>query len=159
MLRSGFYAVAPVTFTHFQSHPALEVINEFSPARDWLNIRLLFDRLKPVAPAHTGFIQARKELAMSSRQDENPQFEAGLPELSTPERTSPLADADSALLRELQFASDTVFRLATRTHSAVARSDAEAAQEVRAALERQLAQTTGLIDELLFGGSDPLTKH
>jgi len=126
---------------------------------DWLHIRLLFDRLKPVAPAHTGIIQARKELAMSSRQDENPQFEAGLPELSTPELTSTPTASEAAMLRELQFASDTVLRLATRTHSAVARSDAAAAEEVRAALERQLAQTTGLIDELLFGSSDPLTKH
>ncbi|MGF6571336.1 hypothetical protein ABH945_003457 [Paraburkholderia sp. GAS333] len=96
---------------------------------------------------------------MSSRQDENPHFEAGLPDLSAPERTSPSVDSDTAMLRELQFASDTVLRLATRTHSAVARHDAAAAQEVRAALERQLAQTTGLIDEILFGSSDPLTKH
>jgi hypothetical protein len=96
---------------------------------------------------------------MSSRQEENPPFETGLPELSTPERTSPSTDSETAMLRELQFASDTVLRLATRTHSALARSDAVAAQEVRAALERQLAQTTGLIDELLFGSSDPLTKH
>jgi hypothetical protein len=96
---------------------------------------------------------------MSSRHDENPQFEAGLPELSTTERANLSTDSDAAKLRELQFASDTVLRLATRTHSAVARSDAAAAQEVRAALERQLAQTTGLIDELLFGSGDPLTKH
>jgi hypothetical protein len=96
---------------------------------------------------------------MPSRQDENPQFETGLPELSTSALTSPAAASDAAMLRELQFASDTVLRLATRTHSAVARSDAAVAQETRAALERQLAQTTGLIDELLFGGSDLLTKH
>lgn len=96
---------------------------------------------------------------MSARQDENPPFEAGLPDFSAPEWDSPTTGSDPAMLRELQFASDTVLRLATRTHSAVARSDAVAAEEIRAALQRQLAQTTSLIDELLFDGTDLLTKY
>jgi hypothetical protein len=139
--------------------PFLKGKNEFSIGEDWLNIRLLFDRLKPVAPAHTGIIQACKELAMSSRQDENLPFEASLPERSARDMSDPSAVSDFMLLRELQFASDTVMKLATRTHSAVARNDAAAAKAAQAALKRQLAQTTGLIDELLFGNSDSLTKH
>jgi hypothetical protein len=151
-------AIPPLSFTNCKLADPARENNQFSIGQDWLNIRLLFDRLKPVAPVHTGIILACKELAMSSRQDENPPFETGMPELSTPERES-ASGSDPAMLRELQFASDTVFRLATRTHSAVARNDAAAAEQARAALERQLAQTTSLIDELLFGSTDPLTKH
>lgn len=96
---------------------------------------------------------------MSSRHDETPSFESGLPALTPGEWREPSLASDPATLRELQFASDTLLRLATRTHSAAARNDAAVVEETRAALERQLAQTTGLIDELLFGCSDPLAKR
>jgi hypothetical protein len=62
-------------------------------------------------------------------------------------------------MRGLQLASDTVLRLATETHAAVARGDATGAQLARASLEKQLALTTQLIDELLYNGDDHPTTH
>jgi hypothetical protein len=96
---------------------------------------------------------------MSSRPDKNSQFETGLPELSTPECGDPSSGADSATMQALQFASESVLRLATQTHAAVARSDPAAAEAARVALEAQLSHTTQLIDELLFGRTDPPTTH
>jgi hypothetical protein len=95
---------------------------------------------------------------MSSRHDKDHQYEAGLPELATPEWNSPSPGQDAAM-HELQRASETVLRLATQTHAAVARSDAAGAELARASLERQLTLTTGLIDELLFGGNDHPATH
>ena len=63
------------------------------------------------------------------------------------------------LMRGLQLASDTVLRLATQTHAAVARGDAASAEAARVSLERQLALTTRLIDELLFDGETRHTTH
>ena len=96
---------------------------------------------------------------MSSHPDKNSQFETGLPELSTPEWDGPSSGADTGKMQALQFASESVLRLATQTHAAVARSDPAAAEAARAALETQLSQTTRLIDELLFGRTDPPTTH
>jgi hypothetical protein len=96
---------------------------------------------------------------MSSRPDKNPQFETGLPELSTPEWDNPSQGSDAGMMQELQLASEGVLRLATQTHAAVARSDPAAADVARAALEAQLTQTTQLIDELLFGRADQPTTH
>jgi hypothetical protein len=90
---------------------------------------------------------------MSSRHDKDHPFEAGLPEQAMPEpNTAPLGR--NAAMHELQRASETVLRLATQTHTAVARSDVAGADIARTSLERQLTLTTRMIDELLFGGSD-----
>jgi hypothetical protein len=96
---------------------------------------------------------------MSSRPDKNRQFETGLPELSTPEWDGPSAGSDAGMMQELQVASEGVLRLATQTHAAVARSDPAAAEVARAALEAQLTQATQMIDELLFGRTDPPVTH
>ena len=96
---------------------------------------------------------------MSSRYERSRQFEIGAPEASSAEcdtvREFPQAD----MMRGLQLASDTVLRLATQTHAAVARGDAASAERARASLEKQLALTTRLIDELLFDGEDHHTTH
>lgn len=62
-------------------------------------------------------------------------------------------------MRGLQLASDTVLRLATQTHAAVARGDPASAEAARESLEKQLALTTRLIDELLFDGEVRHTTH
>ncbi|RKT22395.1 hypothetical protein B0G69_5854 [Paraburkholderia sp. RAU2J] len=90
---------------------------------------------------------------MSSRHDKDHPFEAGLPEQAVPESNSPPLGRDAAM-HELQRASETVLRLATQTHAAVARSDMAGAEIARTSLERQLTLTTRMIDGLLFGSSD-----
>ncbi|MFL9960178.1 hypothetical protein PQR02_03340 [Paraburkholderia sediminicola] len=94
---------------------------------------------------------------MSSRHDKDHQFETGSPEIGTSDWNRPSAAADS--MHELQCASEMVLQLATQTHAAVARSDMAGAQVARASLEKQLTQTTRMIDELLFGGSGQPTTH
>ena len=95
---------------------------------------------------------------MSSRHDKDHPFESGLPGLATPQCGCASAGQD-AEMDELQRASETVLRLATQTHAAVARSDMEGAEVARTSLEQQLALTTRLIDELLFGDNDRPTTH
>jgi hypothetical protein len=102
--------------------------------------------------------QSSQEPAMSSRHHKDHPFGAGVPELPTPEWNSPSADPDAAM-RELQRASEGVLQLATQTHAAVARSDAAGAEVARASLEKQLALTTRLIDELLLRDTDKPTTH
>ncbi|MBP0589625.1 hypothetical protein J8I87_07810 [Paraburkholderia sp. LEh10] len=94
---------------------------------------------------------------MSSRYERSRQFEPGAPEVSEWSDARGIPEAD--LMRGLQLASDTVLRLATQTHAAVARGDAASAELARASLEKQLALTTRLIDELLFDGEDSHTTH
>jgi hypothetical protein len=96
---------------------------------------------------------------MSSRYERSRQFETGLPEVSTQEWTNPSPASEADLMRGLQLASDTVLRLATQTHSAVARGDAASAEAARKSLQQQLQLTTRLIDELLFDGTDQHTTH
>ena len=82
-----------------------------------------------------------------------------MPEIGTSEWNRPSAGADAGTMHELQRASEMVLQLATQTHAAVARSDMAGAQVARASLEKQLMQTTRMIDELLFGGSGQPTTH
>jgi hypothetical protein len=95
---------------------------------------------------------------MSSRHDKDRPFGSGLPGLATPQRSSASSGQDAAM-DELQRASETVLQLATQTHAAVGRSDMAGAEVARTSLEQQLALTTRLIDELLFGGKDQPTTH
>ncbi|MBN3762389.1 hypothetical protein [Burkholderia sp. Ac-20365] len=88
---------------------------------------------------------------MSSRHDRSNAFE--------PEAFETRDYPEAELMRGLQLASDTVLRLATQTHEAVARGDAVSAELARVSLEKQLALTTRLIDELLFDGEDRHTTH
>jgi hypothetical protein len=90
---------------------------------------------------------------MSSRHDKDHPFEASLPELAVSESNSAPLGEDAAMY-ELQCASETVLRLATQTHAAVARHDMADAEIARTLLERQLTLTTRMIDGLLFGSSD-----
>jgi hypothetical protein len=62
-------------------------------------------------------------------------------------------------MRGLHLASESVLRLATQTHNAVARGDAVGAEVARVSLEKQLALTTRLIDELLLNCTDQPTAH
>ena len=94
---------------------------------------------------------------MSSRHDRSNRFEPDA--FETPEWNSPREYPQADLMRGLQLASDTVLRLATQTHEAVARGDAVNAELARVSLEKQLALTTQLIDELLFDGEDHPTTH
>ncbi|ASW02617.1 hypothetical protein [Paraburkholderia aromaticivorans] len=96
---------------------------------------------------------------MSSRHDQDNEFETGLPPVSTTEWTSPVPGADAGTMRGLHLASESVLCLATQAHDAVARGDAAGAEAARASLEQQLALATRLIDELLFDGSGPHTTH
>lgn len=96
---------------------------------------------------------------MSSRHDKKRLFETGLPEIVTSEWDRPSSGAGVGQMQELQRASEMVLQLATQTHAAVARNDAAGAQAVRASLEKQLTQTTRMIDQLLFGASDQHTTH
>jgi hypothetical protein len=82
-----------------------------------------------------------------------------LPDVLTPEWNSPAPGSDGEMMRGLQLAPETVLRLATKTHDAVARGDAASAEAARASLEKQLGLTTRLIDELLFDGTDQHTTH
>jgi hypothetical protein len=94
---------------------------------------------------------------MSSRHDRSNPFEPDA--LDTPEWHNPQDYPQAELMRGLQLASDPVLRLATQTHSAVARGDAVSAELARVSLEKQLALTTRLIDELLFDGETQHTTH
>lgn len=99
---------------------------------------------------------------MSYRQNKNRPFdpvEAGLPEGSTPDWTNPAPVSEAAMMRELHLASVSVLRLATRARDAVARGDSANADVVRASLERQLALTTRLIDDMLLQESNSQTTH
>ena len=94
---------------------------------------------------------------MSSRHDSSNPFEPDA--LNAPEWNNLREYPESDLMRGLQLASDTVLRLATQTHAAVARGDAASAELARVSLEKQLALTTRLIDELLFDGETQHTTH
>ncbi|MEM5343021.1 hypothetical protein [Paraburkholderia azotifigens] len=94
---------------------------------------------------------------MSSRHDRSNPFEPAAHEAQDSNSPREIPEAD--LMRGLQLASDTVLRLATQTHAAVSRGDAASAQAARASLEKQLALTTRLIDELLFDGEVRHTTH
>jgi hypothetical protein len=94
---------------------------------------------------------------MSSRHDRSNPFEPAAQD--TPEWNDPREFPQADLMRGLQLASDTVLRLATQTHAAVARGDAASAEAARVSLEKQLALTTQLIDELLFDGETRHTTH
>ncbi|WP_109484226.1 hypothetical protein [Paraburkholderia sp. C35] len=94
---------------------------------------------------------------MSSRHDSSKPFEHDT--FETPDWNSPRDYPQADMMRGLQLASDTVLRLATQTHAAVARGDAASAELARMSLEKQLALTTRLIDELLFDGQDHHTTH
>lgn len=94
---------------------------------------------------------------MSSRHDSSNPFEPDA--LNAPEWNNSREYPEADLMRGLQLASDTVLRLATQTHAAVARGDAVSAELARVSLEKQLALTTQLIDELLFDGETQHTTH
>ena len=94
---------------------------------------------------------------MSSRHDSSNPFEPDA--LNAPEWNNQREYPEADLMRGLQLASDTVLRLATQTHASVARGDAVSAELARVSLEKQLALTTRLIDELLFDGETQHTTH
>jgi hypothetical protein len=98
---------------------------------------------------------------MSFRREKNDEFEFDLNDLTVPQWNASPAALEAARMRELHQASVSVLRLATRAHDAVARGDEARAEETRATLERQLALTTRLIDEMLGGecGSDSHMTH
>ncbi|QCP53247.1 hypothetical protein FAZ95_29730 [Trinickia violacea] len=96
---------------------------------------------------------------MSFRHRKSRQFEVGLPDASMSEWNSPSQDFDAGMMRGLHLASESVLRLATQTHIAVARGDKVGAEVARVSLEKQLALTTRLIDELLLDGSEQSTAH
>lgn len=96
---------------------------------------------------------------MSSRHERSRQFEIGAPDGPTPERSAAREYPETDMMLGLQLASETVLRLATQTHAAVARGDAVSAELARVSLEKQLALTTRLIDEFLFDGEDHHTTH
>ena len=96
---------------------------------------------------------------MSFRHHKSRQFELGLPDASVSEWISTLPYSDAGMMRGLHLASESVLRLATQTHNAVARGDTMGAEVARVSLEKQLALTTRLIDELLFKATDQPTAH
>jgi hypothetical protein len=96
---------------------------------------------------------------MSSRYERSREFEMDVADESAPDWTNPGGIPEADLMRGLQLASDTVLRLATQTHAAVARGDAVSAEVNRVCLEKQLELTTRLIDELLFDGEPQHTMH
>jgi len=96
---------------------------------------------------------------MSSRHDKNHPFETGLPEIGTSDWNRPSAAPAARTMHERPPAAGMVLQLATQTHAAVARNDMVSAQVARASLEKQLTQTTRMIDELLFGASGQPTTH
>jgi hypothetical protein len=95
---------------------------------------------------------------MSSRHAKNRPFGRELPELFTSEQMLP-PGVDADMMDGLHRSSGKVLQLATLTHQAVARGDAAAAEAARASLERQLAISTSLIDQLLLDGTDQPTTH
>ncbi|MFL9888459.1 hypothetical protein PQR68_30270 [Paraburkholderia agricolaris] len=96
---------------------------------------------------------------MSFRHHQNYQFEVGLPEVSMSDWNDPSPYSDAGMMRGLHLASEAVLRLATQTHKAVARGDTVGAEVARISLEKQLALTTCLIDELLLKGTDQPTAR
>jgi hypothetical protein len=96
---------------------------------------------------------------MSFRHHKSRQFELGLPHASMSEWNSPSPHSDAGMMRGLHLASESVLRLATQTHNAVASGDTVGAEVARVSLEKQLALTTRLIDELLLNGTDQPTAH
>lgn len=96
---------------------------------------------------------------MSFRHHKSGQFETGFPDAATSDWSNPSPNADADTMRGLHEASESVLRLATQTHQAVARGDAAAAEVARASLQQQLAMTTQLIDELLLDGTEQPTAH
>jgi hypothetical protein len=96
---------------------------------------------------------------MSFRPHRSRQFEVGLPGASMSEWSSPSPYSDAGMMRDLHLASESVLRLATQTHNAVARGDTVGAEVARVSLEKQLALATCLIDELLLKGTDQPTTH
>lgn len=96
---------------------------------------------------------------MSFRHHKSRQFEVALPDASMSEWNSPSPYSDTGMMRGLHLASECVLRLATQTHNAVARGDTVGAEAARVSLEKQLALTTRLIDELLLDGTQQPTAH
>jgi hypothetical protein len=96
---------------------------------------------------------------MSFRHHKSCQFEVGLPDAAMSEWNSPSPYSDAGKMRGLHLASESVLRLATQSHNAVARGDTVGAEVARVSLEKQLALTTCLIDELLVNGTDQPTTH
>jgi hypothetical protein len=96
---------------------------------------------------------------MSFRHHKSRQFEVGLPDVSMSDWNSPSPYSDAGMMRGLHLASESVLRLATQTHNAVARGDTVGAEVARVSLEKQLALTTRLIDELLLNGTHQPTAH
>lgn len=103
--------------------------------------------------------QSRREPEMSFRHDKSYQFEVGLPDVSMSDWNGPSPYSDAGMMRGLHLASESVLRLATQTHNAVARGDTVGAEVARVSLEKQLALATCLIDELLLNGTDQPTTH
>ena len=96
---------------------------------------------------------------MSFRHDKSYQFEVDLPDVSMSDWNGPSPYSDAGMMRGLHLASESVLRLATQTHNAVARGDTVGAEVARVSLEKQLALTTCLIDELLLKGTDQPTTR
>jgi hypothetical protein len=96
---------------------------------------------------------------MSFRYDKDRQFEADLPDTSTPEWDRSSSPAEAGTMRELHLASESVLRLATQSYDADARGDTLAGRAARASLKSQLELTTRMIDELLFNSIAPHTTH
>lgn len=96
---------------------------------------------------------------MSFRHDSSYQFKVALPDVSMSDWKDPAPYSDAGMMRGLHLASEAVLRLATQTHSAVARGDTVGAELARVSLEKQLALTTCLIDELLLKGTDQPTTR
>ena len=96
---------------------------------------------------------------MSFRHHKSRQFEVGLPDVSMSDWNGPPPYSDAGMMRGLHLASESVLRLATQTHNAVARGDTVGAKVARVSLEKHLALTTCLIDELLLKGTDQPTTH
>ncbi len=96
---------------------------------------------------------------MSSRHDQDDDFESGLTDAAAPGWRNPMPGVDDGTMRGLHLASQSVLCLATQTYDAASRGDATGVETARASLTRQLAMTTRLIDELLFDGSGAFTVH
>ncbi|WGS50396.1 hypothetical protein LFL96_02485 [Paraburkholderia sp. D15] len=98
---------------------------------------------------------------MSSRHDKTRPFGIDLADMFTLD-TLDLAHppgVDPDMMDGLHRASGKVLQLATLTHQAVARGDKAAAEAARASLEKQLAISTSLIDQILSDGTEQPTTH
>jgi hypothetical protein len=87
---------------------------------------------------------------MSFRHHPSHQFKVCLPDVSMPDWNDPAPCSDAGTMRGLHLASEAVLRL---------RGDAVGAEVARVFLEKQLALTTCLIDELLLKGTDQPTTR